>query len=72
MQSFQRSRLFAPQILFDTDRQLQQAKSRDEMLDVTCTQLIQADWSRSIVAYVAENGVLSEGTAFLRSREALF
>ena len=54
---------FRTQILFDTDRQLQQAKSKDEMLDITCTQLTRL-MECSIVTYVAEKGILSEGTLF--------
>ena len=54
---------FRTQILFDTDRQLQQVKSREEILNITCTQLTRL-MECGIVTYMAENGILSEGTLF--------
>ena len=42
---------FRTQVLFDTDRLLQKAKSETEILGVTCTQLIRL-LNRSITAYV--------------------
>ena len=60
---------FRTQILFDTDRQLQQAKSKEEMLDITGTQLTRLI-ECGIVTYVAENGILSEGTLF--SEQGIF
>ena len=54
---------FRTQILFDTDQLLQKAKSSNEILSVTCTQLVRL-LKRSIVAYVSENEVLSDGMVF--------
>ena len=54
---------FRTQILFDTDQLLQKAKSSNEILSVTCTQLVRL-LNRSIVAYVSENEVLSDGMVF--------
>ena len=54
---------FRTQILFDTDRQLQKAKGKKEILDVTCTQLVRL-LNRNLTAYVVENGTLSEGQFF--------
>lgn len=54
---------FRTQILFDTDRQLQKAKGKKEILDVTCTQLVRL-LNRNFTAYVVENGTLSEGQFF--------
>ena len=47
---------FRTQILFDTDRLLQNAKGETEILDVTCTQLLRL-LNRSITAYVVENKI---------------
>lgn len=50
---------FRVQVLFDTDRLLQKAKSNDDVLSVTCKQLSRL-LDRSIVAYMkGENGMLS-------------
>ncbi len=50
---------FRVQVLFDTDRLLQKAKSNDDVLSVTCMQLSRL-LDRSIVAYTeGENGMLS-------------
>ena len=54
---------FRAQILFDTDQMLQKTKSSNEILSVTCTQLVRL-LNRSIVAYVSENEALSCGTVF--------
>ena len=54
---------FRTQILFDTDRLLQKARSQKEMLEITCTQLARL-FDRSIVAYAAVNGRLAEGHLF--------
>ena len=59
---------FRAQILFDTDRLLQNAKGETEILDVTCTQLLRL-LNRSITAYVVENGTLSEGKLFSGEKE---
>ena len=42
---------FRTQVLFDTDRLLQKARSSKEMLRVTCTQLVRL-LNRDIVAYI--------------------
>ena len=60
---------FRTQVLFDTDRLLQKAKSETEILGVTCTQLIRL-LNRSITAYVVENGTLSEGKLFYGEKES--
>ena len=60
---------FRTQVLFDTDRLLQKAKSETEILGVTCTQLIRL-LNRSITAYVVENGTLSEGKLFSGEKES--
>jgi Osmosensitive K+ channel histidine kinase len=60
---------FRTQVLFDTDRLLQKAKSETEILGVTCTQLIRL-LNRSITAYVVENGALSEGKLFFGEKES--
>lgn len=60
---------FRTQVLFDTDRLLQKAKSETEILGVTCTQLIRL-LNRSITAYVVENGTLSEGKLFPGKKRA--
>ena len=60
---------FRAQVLFDTDRLLQKAKSETEILGVTCTQLIRL-LNRSITAYVVENGTLSEGKLFSGEKES--
>ena len=50
---------FRVQVLFDTDRLLQKAKSNDDVLSVTCMQISRL-LDRSIVAYTkGENGMLS-------------
>ena len=54
---------FRTQILFDTEQMLQKAKDSNEILSVTCTQLVRL-LDRSIVAYVAEKGSLSDGMVF--------
>ncbi len=54
---------FRTQILFDTDRLLQKARSQKEILEITCTQLARL-FDRSIVAYAAVNGRLAEGHLF--------
>ena len=54
---------FRTQILFDTDRLLQKARGEAEILGVTCTQLFRL-LNRNIIAYVVENGDLSEGKLF--------
>ena len=59
---------FRAQILFDTDRLLQNAKGETEILDVTCTQLLRL-LNRNITAYVVENGTLSEGKLFSGEKE---
>ena len=46
---------FRTQVLFDTDRLLQKARSSKEMLRVTCTQLVRL-LNRDIVAYIVEEG----------------
>ena len=56
------------QVLFDTDRLLQKAKSNDDILSVTCMQLSQL-LDRSIVAYTkSENGMLS-GRLYAEKRD---
>lgn len=55
---------FRTQILFDTDRLLQQAKNSEEILCVTCKQLVRL-LNRDIVAYIVKNNDLSEGKMFL-------
>ena len=60
---------FRAQVLFDTDRLLQKAKSETEILGVTCTQLIRL-LNRSITAYVVENGTLSEAKLFSGEKES--
>ena len=59
---------FRTQVLFDTDRLLQKAKSSKEMLRITCTQLIRL-LNRDIVAYIAEEGMLSQGQVFSLKKE---
>ena len=59
---------FRAQILFDTDRLLQNAKGETEILDVTCTQLLRL-LNRNITAYVVEDGTLSEGKLFSGEKE---
>ena len=60
---------FRTQILFDTDRLLQKARSQKEILEITCTQLARL-FDRSIVAYAAVNGRLAEGHLFFRKRKS--
>ena len=59
---------FRTQVLFDTDRLLQKAKSSKEMLNITCTQLIRL-LNRDIVAYIAEKGMLLQGQVFSQKKE---
>lgn len=59
---------FRTQVLFDTDRLLQKAKTSKEMLSITCTQLIRL-LNRDIVAYIAEEGMLSQGQVFSQKKE---
>ena len=54
---------FRTQILFDTDQMLQKAKSSNEILSITGTQLVRL-LNRSIVAYVSEREGLSDGKVF--------
>lgn len=60
---------FRTQILFDTDRLLQKARSQKEILEITCTQLARL-FDRSIVAYAAVNGRLAEGHLFSEEEKA--
>lgn len=60
---------FRTQILFDTDRLLQKARSQKEILEITCTQLARL-FDRSIVAYAAVNGRLAEGHLFSEKEKA--
>ena len=57
---------FRTQILFDTDRLLQQAKNSEEILCVTCKQLVRL-LNRDIVAYIVKNNDLSEGRMFFNN-----
>ena len=59
---------FRTQVLFDTDRLLQKARSSKEMLRVTCTQLVRL-LNRDIVAYIVEEGKLSRGQVFYQNKE---
>lgn len=59
---------FRTQVLFDTDRLLQKARSSKEMLRVTCTQLVRL-LNRDIVAYIVEEGELSQGQVFYQNKE---
>lgn len=59
---------FRTQVLFDTDRLLQKARSSKEMLRVTCTQLVRL-LNRDIVAYIVEEGKLSQGQVFYQNKE---
>ena len=59
---------FRTQILFDTNRLLQQVKNRRDILCVTCKQLVRL-LNCNIVAYVQENGELSEGSLFFHDDE---
>ncbi len=59
---------FRTQILFDTDRLLQKARSQKEILEITCTQLARL-FDRSIVAYAAVNGRLAEGHLFSEKKK---
>ena len=52
---------FRTQVLFDTDRLLQKAKSNDDILSVTCMQLSRL-LDRSIVAYTKSENGMSTGT----------
>lgn len=57
---------FRTQILFDTDRLLQQAKNSEEILCITCRQLVRL-LNRDIVAYIVKNDELSEGKMFFNN-----
>ena len=59
---------FRTQVLFDTDRLLQKARSSKEMLRVTCTQLVRL-LNRDIVAYIVEEGKLSQGQVFYKKEK---
>ena len=59
---------FRTQVLFDTDRLLQKARRSKEMLRVTCTQLVRL-LNRDIVAYIVEEGKLSQGQVFYKNKE---
>ena len=59
---------FCTQILFDTNRLLQQVKDRRDILCVTCKQLVRL-LNCNIVAYVEENGELSGGSLFFHNDE---
>ena len=59
---------FRTQVLFDTDRLLQKARSSKEMLRVTCMQLVRL-LNRDIVAYIVEEGKLSQGQVFYKNKE---
>ena len=54
---------FRTSILFDTNRLLQQAKERDDIIQVTANQLIKL-LNRDIVIYPEENGSLGEPRLF--------
>lgn len=57
---------FRTQILFDTDRLLQQAKNSEEILCISCKQLVRL-LNRDIVAYIVKNNQLSEGKMFFHN-----
>ena len=59
---------FRTQVLFDTDRLLQKARSSKEMLRVTCTQLVRL-LNRDIVAYIVEEGKLSQGQVIYQNKK---
>ena len=59
---------FRTQILLDTDRLLQQARNGEEILCITCRQLVRL-LNQDIVAYIAENNVLSEGKMFFNDTD---
>ncbi len=59
---------FCTQILFDTNRLLQQVKDRRDILCVTCKQLVRL-LNCNIVAYIEENGELSGGSLFFHNDE---
>ena len=61
---------FRTQILFDTNRLLQKAQNSSEILSVTCTQLTRL-LKRNIVAYVAEENILSGGKIFSEGNECI-
>lgn len=60
---------FRTKVLLDTNQSLQQAKSRDDIMAVTASQLIKL-LGRDIVAYFAENGTLSAPALFPASEKA--
>lgn len=59
---------FRTQILLDTDRLLQQARNGEEILCITSRQLVRL-LNQDIVAYIAENNVLSEGKMFFNDTD---
>lgn len=59
---------FRTRILFDTNRLLQQARERDDIIQVTASQLIKL-LNRDIVIYPEENGSLGEPRLFLAAGE---
>ena len=58
---------FRTQVLFDTDRLLQKAKSNDDILSVTCMQLSRL-LDRSIVAYTKSENGMSTGRLFAEKK----
>ena len=60
--------VFRTQILLDTDRLLQQARNSEEILCITCRQLVRL-LNQDIVAYIVENNVLSEGKMFFNDTD---
>lgn len=59
---------FRTKVLLDTNQSLQQAKSRDDIMAVTASQLIKL-LGRDIIAYFAENGTLSAPALFPASEK---
>lgn len=59
---------FRTQVLFDTDRLLQKARSSKEMLRVTCTQLVRL-LNRDIVAYIVEEGNCHRDRYFIKTKK---
>lgn len=53
-------------ILFDTNRMLQQARGRDEIISVTAQQVLKL-LDKDIIVYAEENGTLKEPHLFYRS-----
>ena len=66
---------FRTRILFDTNRLLQQAKEREDIISVTVRQLAKL-LERDMVVYMEENGQLGEPRVFrgrkMRSRKSIF